>query len=243
MKLTGTILIVDDDKMTLDFFDIMLTKLGFEVIKAEDGMEALEKVKLYSPDLLLLDNKLPKLTGIEVTQKIRKSDKYKNIKNVPIIMFSALGDPKDKVLGLEMGVDDYITKPFNFSEVFARIRNILRHKELSDQVLRRERRLAILESLNTNLVTFTRHIKKPLTSLYEETSGIDIGDESKVKDFIKKFGNFYKEMLAMLEGIEEEIIEIEKKGGSLKKGELSLDELEKKINKHINSAKEINDIN
>ncbi len=238
MNLTGTILIVDDDRMTLDFFDIVLSKLQFEVVKANDGLEALQKIKLYSPDLILLDNKLPKLSGLDVTRRIRRSKYLKAFRNMPIIMFSALDDPKDKVIGLEAGVDDYITKPFNFSEVLARIRSILRHKELSNQLLHRERRLAILESLNTNLLTFTKHIKKPLTELYNETNKLDCKNQNSVKKFIKKFENNYKEVLALLNGIEDEIIELERKGGNLKKGELSLEDLEKKINKHLKSAKE-----
>ena len=238
MNLTGTILIVDDDRITLDFFDIVLSKLQFTVIKAIDGLEALKKIKLYSPDLMLLDNKLPKLSGLEVTRRIRRSKNFKLYRNMPIIMFSALDDPKDKVIGLETGVDDYITKPFNFSEVLARIRTILRHKELSNQLLKRERRLAILESLNSNLLTFTKHIKKPLTELYNETNKIDCKNQNSIKKFLKKFEDNYKEVVALLNGIEDEIIELERKGGNLKKGELSLEDLEKKINKHLKTAKE-----
>lgn len=238
MGLTGKILIVDDDRITLDFFDIVLSKLKFEVIKASDGFEALKKVKQYSPDLILLDNKLPKMTGLEVTRRIRRSNNFKALKNIPIIMFSALDEPKDKVIGLETGVDDYITKPFNFSEVLARIRCILRHKELSNQLLQRERRLAILESLNTNLLSFTKHIKKPLTELYNESNKIDYKDQNIVKKFITKFKNNYNEVIALLKGIEDEIIEFKRKGGNLKKDELSLEDLEKKIHNHLKGAKE-----
>ena len=237
MKLTGTILIVDDDKMTSNFFNITLSKLGFEVIVAGDGEEALEKVKLYSPDLMLLDNVLPKLTGFEIADRIRTAKEFKAVRNTPIIMFSALNDPKDKVRGLEIGVDDYITKPFNFSEVLARIRTVFRHKELSNQLLRRERRLAILESLNTNLISFTRHIKKPLSVLHKQVNKINCNKKEEVEIFIKKFEEDYKEMLAMLDALEDEIIEIEEKKGTLQRGDLSLEELEKKINKHLTSAK------
>ncbi len=238
MSLTGKILIVDDDRVTLDFFDIVLSKLKFEVIKAIDGFEALKKIKQYSPDLILLDNKLPKMTGLEVTRRIRRSNNFKAHRNIPIIMFSALDEPKDKVIGLETGVDDYITKPFNFSEVLARIRCILRHKELSNQLLQRERRLAILESLNTNLLSFTKHLKKPLAELYNESNKIDYKNQNIVKKFIKKFKNNYIEVIALLKGIEDEIIELKKKGINIKKEELSLEDLEKKINKHLKGAKE-----
>ena len=83
MSLTGKILIVDDDRVTLDFFDIVLSKLKFEVIKAIDGFEALKKIKLYSPDLILLDNKLPKMTGLEVTRRIRRSNNFKAHRSFP----------------------------------------------------------------------------------------------------------------------------------------------------------------
>ncbi|HNZ27404.1 MAG TPA: response regulator [Spirochaetota bacterium] len=233
MKLTGKILIVDDDKVTLDFFDIMLTKLDYEVIKAKDGIEALEKVKIHNPDLMLLDNLLPKMTGFEVTQIIKKDKSFSDFKDLPIIMFSALDDPEDKVLGLEMGIEDYITKPFNFSEVLARIRNVIRHKELVKQLLKRERRLAVLESLNTNLIAFTRHIKEPLAALNDEASKLDINNKEDLSAFVLKFKDDYNSMMAMQDGIEEQIRDIENKKNKLKEDELSLEELEKKISKYL----------
>jgi DNA-binding response OmpR family regulator len=238
MELTGKILIVDDEQMTLDFFDIMLSKLGFEIIKAVNGVEALEQVKLYNPDLILLDIVLPKMTGFEVTKALKGDEEYADFCNIPIIMFSALNDPKDKVKGLELGVYDYITKPFNFSEVLARIRSIFRQMHLSDMLLKRERRLAILESLNTNLIAFTRHVKKPLTTLYNQIENINTGDTKSIEGFIETFKHDYHEVLASLEGIEDEILDIEKKGSQLKEEELSLEELEKRITKHISEYNE-----
>ena len=233
MKLTGKILVVDDDHSSLEFFDIMLTNLGFEIIKASDGLMALERIKIHKPDLILLDNIMPEMTGFEVIQIIKKQNEFRKFRNTPIIMFSALDNPEDKILGLEMGIDDYITKPFNFSEVLARIRNVIRHQELTAQFLKRERRLAILESLNTNLIAFTRHVKRPLTELHNDIKNFDVKNENHVKDFIEKYEDDYKEVIAMLEGLEEEILAIEKKGSKLKEEELSLEELEKRINKHL----------
>lgn len=236
MKLTGKILIVDDDESTLEFFDIMLTNLGFEIVKAVDGIEALEQVKVHRPDLMLLDNVMPRMNGFEVTQIIKKDEDYVDYRDTPIIMFSALNNPEDKILGLEMGIDDYITKPFNFSEVLARIRNVIRHKELSNQLLKRERRLAILESLNTNLIAFTRHVKKPLTELREEIDVLNFSDESNVEAFKKKYEYDYREVSAMLDGLEEEIMEIQRKGNQIKEQELSLEELEKRIDRHLKAS-------
>ena len=124
------ILIVDDEQINLEFFDVMLSKLGFEVRKAEDGLEALEVIRKHRPDLIILDNVMPRLSGWEVTRMLKTESEYAEYADIPIIMFSAMDDVKDKIEGLELGADDYITKPFNFAEVLARIRAVLRTHEL-----------------------------------------------------------------------------------------------------------------
>jgi DNA-binding response OmpR family regulator len=148
MNAQKKILIVDDETINLDFFDVMFSKLGFAVEKANDGVEALEKVRRFFPDLILLDNIMPRMTGWELTKILKGDAKYKEI---PIVMFSALDDVKDKVEGFELGVDDYITKPFNFSEVLARIRAVLRSRELYVQIVVRESRLSLAEELNVDM--------------------------------------------------------------------------------------------
>ncbi len=234
MKLTCKILVVDDEKVTLDFFNIMLTKLGFDVFTASDGLEALESIKLNKPDLLLLDNLLPKMNGFEVVQILKKDKDFSEYKDLPIIMFSAMDTPQDKVLGLEMGIEDYITKPFNFSEVLARIRSVLRHRELVKQLLKREKRLAISETLINSVIAFSRHIKMPLTRLYRELNKINCSDSKKVADFIEEFKSSYEEIIALQKSLEEEIREIENKKNKMKEEELSLEELEKRIAKYLN---------
>lgn len=235
MRINKKILVVDDEQVTLDFFDVTLSKLGFDVYKAADGEEALKKIKLYSPDIMLLDIMLPKLTGFEVIQIVKKDKEFHEFKNMPIVMFSALDDVESKVMGLEMGVEDYITKPFNFSEVLARIRNIIKQKEIGKQLIKRERRLAILESLNTNLIAFTRHIKKPLERLHDSLEQSDLCDKKAIEQFKQKFEEEYKQSIAMISSIEEEILDIENKGSKMKEDEFTLEELEKKINKYLNS--------
>ena len=145
MNTRKKILIVDDEKINLEFFEVMLSKLGFVVEEANDGIEALEKAKKFFPDLILLDNIMPRMSGWEVTKQLKDDPKFRDI---PIIMFSALNDVKDKVAGFELGVDDYITKPFNFSEVLARIKAALRNRELFAQIAVRESRLSLAEELN-----------------------------------------------------------------------------------------------
>ena len=173
MKHKERILIVDDEPINLEFFDVMLSKLGFRVEKAKNGEEALDKIKQHKPDLIVLDNIMPGLTGWEVTRKLKSNDEYAEYADVPIIMFSAMDSVEDKIEGFELGVEDYITKPFNFSEVLARIRAVLRNRALSVQVSQREKRIALIGSLNNSLIFFTQHIRKPLTRLMDMADEID----------------------------------------------------------------------
>jgi DNA-binding response OmpR family regulator len=148
MNTRKKILIADDDPLNVEFFEVILSKLGFAVEKAEDGEAALEMVKRFHPDLIILDNIMPKLSGWDLTKMLKADPKYRDI---PIIMLSALDDVKDKVDGFELGIDDYITKPFNFSEVLARIRAVLRNRELFGQILVRESRLSLAEELSADM--------------------------------------------------------------------------------------------
>ncbi len=114
------ILIVDDDANICELLRLYLEKDGFETRVVNDGGEAVRQNESYSPDLILLDIMLPVLDGWQVCREIRK--KY----NIPIIMLTAKGETFDKILGLELGADDYISKPFDTKEVIARIKAVLR---------------------------------------------------------------------------------------------------------------------
>jgi len=114
------VLVVDDEKLIVKGIRFSLEQDGMEVDCAYDGEEALQKAKANSYDMILLDIMLPKRDGFEVCQMIR------DFSNVPIVMLTAKGDDMDKILGLEYGADDYITKPFNILEVKARIKAIMR---------------------------------------------------------------------------------------------------------------------
>ena len=114
------VLVVDYEKLIVKGIRFSLEQEGMEVDCAYDGEEALEKAKEKEYDMILLDIMLPKLTGLEVCQQIRE------FSSVPIIMLTAKGEDMDKILGLEYGADDYITKPFNILEVKARIKAIMR---------------------------------------------------------------------------------------------------------------------
>ena len=120
------VLVVDDEKLIVKGIRFSLMQDGMEVDCAYDGEEALEKAKNNTYDLILLDVMLPKYTGFEVCQMIR------DFSDVPIVMLTAKGDDMDKILGLEYGADDYITKPFNILEVKARIKAIMRRTSKRD---------------------------------------------------------------------------------------------------------------
>ena len=114
------VLVVDDEKLIVKGIRFSLEQDGMEVDCAYDGQEALDKAMATSYDMILLDVMLPKMDGFEVCQRIRE------FSNMPIVMLTAKGDDMDKILGLEYGADDYITKPFNILEVKARIKAIMR---------------------------------------------------------------------------------------------------------------------
>lgn len=122
------VLVVDDEKLIVKGLRFSLEQEGMEVTTAFDGEEALEKVKNQVFDIILLDIMLPRLSGLEVCQQIRE------FSNVPIIMITAKGDDMDKIMGLEYGADDYITKPFNILEVKARIKAIMRRTTVKSRV-------------------------------------------------------------------------------------------------------------
>ena len=116
------ILVVDDEKNIVDIIKFNLKREGYEVITAENGREAIEKNEAEKPDLIMLDIMMPEVDGYEACRKIR--EKY----NTPIIMLTARAEELDKVLGLELGADDYVTKPFGVRELMARVKANLRKR-------------------------------------------------------------------------------------------------------------------
>ena len=123
MAKKGKVLVAEDEKKILNLLQLYLEKNNYDVITAENGKEALEKIKRYSPDLLVLDIMMPAMNGHEVCKKIRKNRKYKDI---PIIYLSSLTEKQSIISSLEIGGDDYMTKPFDPNELIARINAILR---------------------------------------------------------------------------------------------------------------------
>jgi len=123
---TRTVLVVDDEPMLRNLLSRLLRMDGYDVIEAEDGQRALDMVGAQEPDLVLLDVMLPARDGLDVLGDLRR------VSNVPVILVSALGEEADRVLGLRMGADDYVVKPFSAAELSARIESVLRRAVVRD---------------------------------------------------------------------------------------------------------------
>ena len=146
------ILVVDDDKEIVESIEIYLRNEGYKVFKAYDGLEALDILTNEEIHLILMDIMMPKLDGIKATIKIRQE------KNIPIILVSAKGEDTDKILGLNIGADDYITKPFNLLELIARVKSNLRRYMIFGN-FNNETREDVLRSGGLELNTSTKEVK------------------------------------------------------------------------------------
>ena len=143
--MNGKIFIIEDETSIIQLVQHNLEKDGFIVSSAINGNEGLKDLKKFEPNLLLLDWMLPDLSGIEICKSIRKD---KSFKNLPVIMLTAKGEEEDKIKGLDSGADDYLTKPFSYNELLARIKAILRRsnpKTVSDTLEIDDLRLDRLE--------------------------------------------------------------------------------------------------
>jgi len=228
------ILIVDDEPINLDFFDVMLSRLGFQVEMAEDGEEALDLIQEDKPDLIILDNIMPKMTGWEFTRLLKRSKAYERYSDIPIIMFSAMDAIKDKIEGFELGIEDYITKPFNFSEVLARIRAVLRNKELARKVLNREKRLNVIEGMIKSYNFFAQHLKEPMLNLLQTAKNLDANNPEQMAQFKSKVIEESEKVLSALQSLEEEVKQ-QRESEPSANDDNDLEELEEKFQRHFQS--------
>ena len=125
------ILIVDDDPVNLDLLEQLLTKEGYVSERASSGEEALNKVESFLPDVIVLDYMMPKMNGVEVVKRLKRDERYVGI---PVILLTAMESQEDKVRGLDAGADDYVVKPFRSLELLARVRSMLRIKQMHDSM-------------------------------------------------------------------------------------------------------------
>ena len=147
------ILVVDDDLNICELLKLYLENDGYTVITANDGKAAVEAFEAKSPDLVLLDIMLPKMDGWQVCREIRKTS------SAPIIMLTAKGETFDKVLGLELGADDYVTKPFEAKEVMARVKAVLRRTKGDGDDNTNEKKTVVYDNLEINIVNYELKVK------------------------------------------------------------------------------------
>ena len=169
------ILIVDDNEDIREVLGTFVAKEGFEPVVAKDGFEALDLFKKANPAVVLLDVMMPGMDGYKVCENIRE------LSDVPIILVTAKGDDYDRLMGLDIGADDYIVKPFNGDEVMARVRAVLRRMGRSEST--EEKKILNVSDLTVNIETYTVYVgaeKLPMTKKEVETMWILAGNPSKV---------------------------------------------------------------
>ncbi|HEY7556658.1 MAG TPA: response regulator [Candidatus Binatia bacterium] len=137
--MSNKILIVDDEPFNLDLLEQELMDYDYIIERAVNGVEALEKTNTFKPDVILLDYMMPKMNGLEVIKRLRKTENHKAI---PVILLTAKASQEDKIAGLDAGADDYVTKPFDSFELLARVRAMLRIKQMHDTLEEWNRTLA-----------------------------------------------------------------------------------------------------
>lgn len=142
------ILVVDDDTNICELLRLYLTKEGYQVTTANDGEEGLEKFNQLKPDMVLLDVMMPRMDGLEVCRRIRK------LGNTPVMMLTAKGETFDKVLGLELGADDYVVKPFDAKEVVARVKAVLRRTQGKNDNAEESKKVVTYDKLEINIANY-----------------------------------------------------------------------------------------
>ena len=168
------LLIVDDNEQITSILNEYMKKEGYDTITALDGEEALLKFKEDEPDIILLDVMMPKKDGFSVCREIRKTS------SVPIIMITARGEDFEKIMGLEIGADDYIVKPFSLGEIVARIKAIMRRVNLKDET----KNEIVFDNIKINMDNYTVYIDNNLIPLTKkETEILWILSKSKNKVF------------------------------------------------------------
>lgn len=151
--MANKILVVDDDLNICELLKLYLENEGYVVFTANDGQEAVDMFQNKTPDLVLLDIMLPKKDGWQVCREIRKTS------SAPIIMLTAKGETFDKVLGLELGADDYVVKPFDAKEVMARVKAVLRRTTGDSESTETEKKVVIYDNLEINIQNYEMKVK------------------------------------------------------------------------------------
>jgi putative two-component system response regulator len=153
MKAKPIILVVDDEPQNIELLEAYLVPQGYEIVKAANGEEALEKLFSNQIDVMLLDVMMPGMDGFEVIRRVRQDNKYRNHRQLPIILVTALRETENRIKGIEAGCDDFLSKPVDKLELLARVRSLVKVKAYYDlmKITRKS-----LEDLNKKFKTYIR---------------------------------------------------------------------------------------
>lgn len=180
--MSETILVIDDDRDLLELLKLKLGKEGFKVCVAPDGKTGVELVKSKEPDLVILDVNMPKMSGLDVCRILRSEEKTKNM---PILMLTAKNEEIDRVLGLEFGADDYVSKPFSVRELILRIRAILKRTHPAEEKRNRLQYGILTVDLKNHEVKVKNHpVQLTLTEFKLLSVLLEKPDQVKSRDFL-----------------------------------------------------------
>lgn len=183
------ILVVDDEEMNLKLIETLLKTWGYSYETARNGLEALEKAHADPPDLILLDIMMPKMDGYETCRKLKEDSATKNI---PVVMLTALADRESRLKGLEAGAIDFISKPFDYTELMARVKNLLRIKQFEDFLLNHN------QILEAQVAERTYQLRKSfLDTIYRLTLAAEYKDDQ-TGSHIKRMGLYSRELALRL---------------------------------------------
>ncbi len=183
-----TILVVDDEEHILELIKFNLEREGYNVLPCDNGEKSISVMEDNTIDLVILDLMLPGISGLEVCKRLRKVEKFDSI---PIIMLTAKGEETDKILGLELGADDYITKPFSVRELIARIKAVLRRSEGRERKNIHEEKSDTIISVKDLIIDIEKHLvtinNNPIELTYKEFELLRILSENRGKVLSRNF--------------------------------------------------------
>ncbi len=231
------ILVGSSDEVNKEFFEIMFDKLGFDVDLASSGEEILDIIQNKRPDIMILDNEMNYLSGFEVTKIIKRDEEYAEFSDIPVLMLSEMDSPEDVIEGFNIGVEDYIRKPFSFAVVYARCKSALRNRELAGRKFHKEEVKDVVKTLNKTLDFLKQHIEAPVRVLNNIASDIEENGFDPKKDFISVIKTNTRQMTAAIESISEEISELEKTKDEMQDLVFDISALEEKYKNHLTNAK------
>ena len=236
------IFIIDDDSVDREFFSIMFPLFGFRIHTADSPGQGLRLLRDSVPDLIIIDNHIANFNSLETVRTIKSSDEYAPVRAVPVMLLSHIDDAEVKIAGYEAGVEDFITKPYNFLEVLVRVKALMRSKDLTEQIIQRERRMTLIESLNNSLIYFSKNLRSPMLELIAKseilTSTHDQSSHERIAEFCRKVRMNAESTIATLDGLEDEVHELLTQEKQLKSEEITPEVLEEKYRSHFSRYQE-----